>query len=290
MKHWLRRGPGSADSFLPALLRGRVLASVLAATAPSPSGRCEPILHARKALRACRCLRGREASAAGRRPRPSQRGDGAVAVEALDGPRHARTSKPRAVAAAGEAGVCFSGASARLRAPVTCWPGAGEWPAHGARSTHRKPASGRRPFRPASDARGAGETDPSFLCRSRPARPATARAQRGRKAAATSNRRAPEKFVIQLPDSAAHRLTPSIHAAWRALPPIAPQTCPQLRWIVRATRSGPRCQRKKVCAGLPDSAAVRLTASVGAAWRALPGDAPQSCPQFPWKDSGPPAN
>ena len=66
----------------------------------------------------------------------------------------------RAVAARGWTGVGRAGTSTRLRAPVTCWPGAGEWPANGARSTHRKPARGDPPFRRGSDARGAGATDP----------------------------------------------------------------------------------------------------------------------------------
>jgi hypothetical protein len=74
-------------------------------------------------------------------------------------------STKRAAAATGWTGVGRAGASTRLRAPATCWPGPGEWPAHGARSTHRKPARGRRPFRPASDARGAGATGPCSPCR-----------------------------------------------------------------------------------------------------------------------------
>ena len=69
-----------------------------------------------------------------------------------------------------------AGASTRRRAPVTFWPGAGEWPRHGARSTHRKPARGRRPFRPESDARGACATDPCPACRRQDARQPPARA------------------------------------------------------------------------------------------------------------------
>ena len=73
-----------------------------------------------------------------------------------------------------------------LRAPVTCCLGAGEWPAHDARSTHRKPARGQRPFRPVSDARGAGETVPCSSCRWEPRgqkRPRAARAKPPHKSA-----------------------------------------------------------------------------------------------------------
>ena len=55
-------------------------------------------------------------------------------------------------------------------------PSAGEWPGHGARSTHRKPARGDPPFRRGSDARGAGATDPCPACRCRAARNHPARA------------------------------------------------------------------------------------------------------------------
>ena len=106
----------------------------------------------------------------------SQRDIGTQAVEALDGPRHASPPHPPS----GRRDRMDRGRPRRrrdtLRAPVTCCPGAGERPAHGARSKHRKPARGDPPFRRGSDARGAGATAPRPACRRRPARKHPARA------------------------------------------------------------------------------------------------------------------
>ena len=112
-----------------------------------PAALCERYGHMR--------ARGREASAkASARSavralrRTPQRSDGAGAVEALDGPRHANPSIQRAAAATGWAGCACEGDSTRRGQWVTCWPGAGEWP-KGTRGLNiaSRPADAR-PFRP----------------------------------------------------------------------------------------------------------------------------------------------
>ena len=152
-----RRRPNATDTTNTGQRRGRFASAEFIQRTRGASVAC---IHAGPAP----CAQARSGPVRARMRSP-QRSAGAAAVEALDGPRHADSPKPRAVAAAGGAGACLAGVATRLRAPVTCWPGAGEWPAHGARSTHRKPARGDPPFRRGSDARGTCETGPGSSCR-----------------------------------------------------------------------------------------------------------------------------
>ena len=128
-----------------------------------------------------------------------------------------------------------SGRRDTLRASVTCCLGAGEWPAHGARSAHRKPARGDPPFRRGSDARGAGATDPCPACRCQAARKHPARAT------ARACKTSPE----QRPHRSAKRLfSPDPTAAGPSRRGDAPTSCATTASASRCDRRSPgRCRR-----------------------------------------------